>query len=88
MLLKTLVPTLSLAGAAFAASADDWRSRSIYQVIVDRFALEDGSNGACNPNDAVFCGGSWNGLKNKLDYIQGMGFSAVSSVLNPQFTSH
>ncbi|TRM69341.1 glycoside hydrolase family 13 protein [Schizophyllum amplum] len=77
MLLKTLVPTLSLAGAAFAASADDWRSRSIYQVIVDRFALEDGSNGACNPNDAVFCGGSWNGLKNKLDYIQGMGFSAI-----------
>lgn len=73
---------LSLAAAALAfpsvlaASADDWRSRSIYQVFTDRFARTDGSTTAsCNIND--YCGGSWQGLINKLDYIQGMGFSAV-----------
>lgn len=79
MLVKSLLPTLSLAGAAIAASADEWRSRSIYQVIVDRFAKEDGSSGNCNLKE--FCGGSWKGLVNKLDYIQDMGFTAVSDLL-------
>ncbi|KAL1669729.1 glycoside hydrolase family 13 protein [Schizophyllum commune] len=75
MLVKSLLPTLSLAGAAIAASADEWRTRSIYQVIVDRFAKEDGSSGNCNLKE--FCGGSWKGLVNKLDYIQNMGFTAI-----------
>ena len=79
MLVKSLLPTLSLAGAAVAASADEWRTRSIYQVIVDRFAKEDGSSGNCNLKE--YCGGSWKGLVNKLDYIQDMGFTAVSSLL-------
>ncbi|KAK0448344.1 glycoside hydrolase family 13 protein [Desarmillaria tabescens] len=63
---------------AFAATADQWRGRSIYQLITDRFALEDGANlDACNPADQDYCGGTWNTIRNKLDYIQNAGFTAI-----------
>jgi alpha-amylase len=63
---------------SFQASPDDWKSRSIYQVVTDRFARGDGSTTSpCDPGEGVYCGGSWQGLIKQLDYIQGMGFSAV-----------
>ena len=65
------LPTLS-----FAATASQWASQSIYQVLTDRFALTNGSTDQpCDLN--LYCGGSWQGLINNLDYIQGMGFTAV-----------
>lgn len=61
-----------------AASKDEWRKRSIYQVMVDRFARTDLSTTApCNVKDRDYCGGTWKGLQNNLDYIQGMGFDAI-----------
>jgi alpha-amylase len=61
-----------------AASKDAWRSRSIYQVMIDRFARTDGSTTfPCNVTDRIYCGGTWKGLQNSLDYIQGMGFDAI-----------
>ncbi|KAL2128834.1 hypothetical protein VTI74DRAFT_8580 [Chaetomium olivicolor] len=61
-----------------ALSAAEWRKQSIYQVVVDRFARTDLSTTAqCNPSNQVYCGGTWRGLISKLDYIQGMGFTAV-----------
>ncbi|SPQ18921.1 669d54c3-0936-45ee-a914-0d85de7e1766 [Thermothielavioides terrestris] len=76
---------LVLAGAVLEASqgaaglsAAEWRSQSIYQVVTDRFARTDLSTTAsCNTADQVYCGGTWQGLISKLDYIQGMGFTAV-----------
>ncbi|SJL07387.1 related to alpha-amylase [Armillaria ostoyae] len=61
----------------FAASADQWKSRSIYQIITDRFALSNDSSATCNTEDRIYCGGSWKGIVNHLDYIQDMGFDAV-----------
>lgn len=70
--------SLALVQSAFAANADQWRSRSIYQVMTDRFARSDGSTTAtCDSSKGLYCGGSWQGLINKLDYISGMGFDAV-----------
>ncbi|TVY38919.1 Alpha-amylase A type [Lachnellula occidentalis] len=76
--------TLSLAALASftctvsALSPADWKKQSIYQVMTDRFARTDGSTtAACNTADDKYCGGSWQGIINKLDYIQGMGFSAI-----------
>lgn len=70
---------LSLLQPALAATTEQWRSRSIYQVIVDRYARTDGSTtAACDVEEQIHCGGTWKGLENKLDYIQGMGFTAVS----------
>ncbi|PNS21068.1 Alpha-amylase A type-1/2 [Sphaceloma murrayae] len=75
-MLKSLFSLLWLVGLTSALNGAQWRSQTIYQVIVDRFARTDGSTTAsCNVN--LNCGGSWRGLINKLDYIQGMGFTAV-----------
>lgn len=44
--------------------------------MTDRFARTDGSTTA--PCDLLdYCGGTWRGTINQLDYIQGMGFDAV-----------
>lgn len=46
--------------------------------MVDRFAQASGSTTApCNADNQVYCGGTWQGLINNLDYIQNMGFTAV-----------
>jgi alpha-amylase len=61
-----------------ALSPAAWRAQSIYQVVTDRFARTDLSTSApCDPAAQVYCGGTWKGLIAKLDYIQGMGFTAV-----------
>lgn len=63
---------------ALAAHTEDWKSRSIYQVFTDRFARTDGSTTAkCNTTAEKLCGGTWKGITNHLDYIQGMGFDAI-----------
>ncbi|OAG11761.1 alpha-amylase [Paraphaeosphaeria sporulosa] len=68
----------SLLQTCFAATATDWRSRSIYQVFTDRFARTDGNTAApCNVANNLYCGGTWKGLEKKLDYIKNMGFTAV-----------
>ncbi|KAB5532690.1 alpha-amylase-like protein [Coniochaeta sp. 2T2.1] len=76
--------SLSLATAAIAAFAglthgaglEEWRSKSIYQVMIDRFARTDGSTDApCVVYE--HCNGTWKGLINNLDYISGMGFTAI-----------
>src|SRR5947209_9160490 len=69
---------LTLSGSAVAGSTDDWRSRSIYQIMTDRFARTDGSTDApCDPKEGPYCGGSWQGIIKQLDYVQGMGFDAI-----------
>lgn len=69
---------LSALGTAFAATAEEWKSRSIYQLIVDRYALPDGADPTkCNPADQTWCGGTWNTVRENLDYIQNAGFTAI-----------
>ncbi|PYH90509.1 alpha-amylase AmyA [Aspergillus ellipticus CBS 707.79] len=62
----------------FAADTGAWSSRSVYQTMTDRFARTDGSTThPCNTTDGLYCGGTWRGMINQLDYIEGMGFDAV-----------
>ncbi|KAG2342652.1 glycoside hydrolase family 13 protein [Suillus weaverae] len=77
-----ILAALSICLASLAATSDDWRTRSIYQVMTDRFALADKDNGIAStvPCDTVardYCGGSWKGVIDHLDYIKQMGFDAV-----------
>ncbi|ELR25454.1 acidstable alpha-amylase [Acanthamoeba castellanii str. Neff] len=68
-----------LCGSAPAQSASPaaWKSRTIYQLLTDRFAqTSDGSYAPCN-NLSNYCGGSFQGIINHLDYIIGMGFDAI-----------
>lgn len=61
-----------------AATPDQWRGRSIYQIMTDRFARTDGSTtAACDVSKFEYCGGTWKGIQSKLDYIQNIGFTAV-----------
>ncbi|KAK2020081.1 alpha amylase [Colletotrichum eremochloae] len=66
-------------GASVSAlSPAEWRSQTIYQVMTDRFARSDGSTTApCNMADQTYCGGTWKGIAQRLDYIQGLGATAV-----------
>ena len=65
-----------VASGVSGLSQGEWAKQSIYQVLVDRFARTDGStSAACDLNS--YCGGTWRGIINHLDYIQGMGFTAV-----------
>jgi len=74
----SLFSVFGLVTSAFAADLAAWKSRSVYQVMTDRFARTDGSTDApCNTTAGLYCGGTWRGLINHLDYIQGMGFDAI-----------
>ena len=53
---------------------EEWKSRSIYQILTDRFARTS-DTGECSYDR--YCGGNYRGLINKLDYIKGMGFDAI-----------
>ncbi|KAL4979105.1 glycoside hydrolase superfamily [Aspergillus desertorum] len=69
---------LSLAATALAATPAEWRSQSIYFLLTDRFARTDNSTTAeCDTSAMKYCGGTWQGIINQLDYIQGMGFTAI-----------
>ncbi len=57
----------------------DWRDQVIYQVLVDRF--EDGDLGndfnVDRSAQARWHGGDWAGLESRLDYIAGLGVTAL-----------
>ncbi|KAI5241351.1 alpha-amylase [Aureobasidium subglaciale] len=77
MKLAVFFTLFSFGVSVLAASAADWRSKSIYQVLTDRFARSDGSTTAkCDPV-GKYCGGSYQGIIKELDYIQNMGFTAT-----------
>jgi len=64
--------------SVFAATADQWRGRSIYQIITDRYALPAGADlDSCDPGQQTWCGGTWNTIRDNLDYIQDAGFTAI-----------
>ena len=56
---------------------EEWKKRSIYQLMTDRFATSKPNPPYCNVTVNNYCGGDHPGLKDKLDYIQGMGFDAI-----------
>ena len=66
-----LTTASALLSLSSAASLEEWKSRSIYQVVVDRFARTDGSTTAACDELFLFCNGTWTGLINGLDYIHG-----------------
>jgi alpha-amylase len=47
-----------LAAIASAGTTAEWKQRSIYQVLTDRFARADGVTAACT-NLSVYCGGNY-----------------------------
>ena len=59
-------------------SKDEWKSRVVYQVVTDRFAKDgDDSKSDCNVTLNTYCGGTFKGIQENLDYIKGMGFTGL-----------
>lgn len=72
-----------MAAPANVVGSPDWRDQVIYFVLTDRFADGDPSNndqgaGEFNPQlPSHYSGGDLVGIQSKLDYIQGLGASAL-----------
>ncbi|MSP25278.1 MAG: alpha-amylase [Myxococcales bacterium] len=62
-----------------ATHVTDWRDEVIYQVLVDRFEDGDVGNdfGIERTAGARWHGGDWAGLEQRLDYIDGLGVTAL-----------
>ncbi|MFK7991301.1 MAG: alpha-amylase family glycosyl hydrolase [Sandaracinaceae bacterium] len=78
--------TLACAGPTappVSTHVEDWRDEVIYQIVVDRFANGDPSNDVVDgigpePDDlARFQGGDWQGIRDRLDYIEGLGVTTL-----------
>eukprot|EP01137_Pigoraptor_chileana_P026263 Opistho-2@96975 len=65
-----------IVGTVDAATAEQWRGRTIYQLLTDRFAQAQDPSSTCS-NLKDYCGGTFKGIEAQLDYIQGMGFDAI-----------
>ncbi|KAJ7147826.1 putative alpha-amylase AmyA [Mycena crocata] len=63
-----------------AATKEQWRSRSIYQLLTDRFAPPSGTRPACDPSAQRYCGGTHATIIDKLDYIKGIDSIWISPV--------
>ena len=77
MLSKLSLASSILYSSSFAASTEEWKKRSVYQVLTDRFYC--GLN-ECQPCTDLsnYCGGDWKGLTKGLPYIDGvLGFDAI-----------
>ncbi|KAG5652836.1 alpha-amylase [Sphagnurus paluster] len=48
-----------------------------FQLLTDRFASSSKTSKPCDTSTRKYCGGTWKGITEHLDYIQGMGFDAV-----------
>ncbi|KAI0178492.1 glycoside hydrolase family 13 protein [Hypoxylon sp. FL1284] len=63
---------------ALSADTESWRSRNIYFALTDRVARSSDDNGGDACGDlSNYCGGTFQGLQSKLDYIADMGFDAI-----------
>ena len=74
--LLKLASALTLLTTTLCADKEAWRSKTIYQIVTDRFWRTDDSTAPCK-DIFTYCGGSWKGIQKQLDYIQGMGFDAI-----------
>ena len=75
----SLLVLISLCLLSFCQShsASEWKSRTIYQILTDRFASPGSESWEPCQDLTKYCGGNYNGLIEQLDYIQDMGFDAI-----------
>lgn len=71
-----LLVALLLFTCVESATKEEWKSRSIYQVMTDRFHTDREEGRECRVLDN-YCGGTFKGLEHNLDYIKDMGFDAI-----------
>ncbi|KAK9235611.1 glycoside hydrolase superfamily [Lipomyces kononenkoae] len=76
----TAAGAVEITGASYVDSDKSvtYTTPSIYQIVTDRFARTDRNvTYPCDATNRSYCGGSYQGIINMLDYVQGMGFTAI-----------
>ncbi|XP_078000492.1 uncharacterized protein LOC144453089 [Glandiceps talaboti] len=68
---------LGLCPLAFSKTPEEWKTRVIYQILTDRFAHTDQSPDQECAELYEYCGGTFKGIENNLDYITGLGANAI-----------
>lgn len=71
-----LLISLLLISSAAGADAEAWRTRTIYQLVTDRFWRGDDDTRECQ-DLYKFCGGNFDGITKQLSYIKDLGFDAI-----------
>ncbi|KAK2964947.1 putative Alpha-amylase [Blattamonas nauphoetae] len=57
-------------------SDEEWKDRIIYQILTDRFATSEETSEPCTLLKQ-YCGGTYRGIINHLDYIENLGMNAI-----------
>lgn len=74
--LISALAALALVGSvALAKSTAEWKQRNIYQLLTDRYAKGNGDKSGCDLHN--YCGGDFDGIVSKLQYIKNLGFNAI-----------
>ena len=60
---------------SFPKTKEEWKSRIIYQLLTDRFAVDPPLNTSCDLSS--YCGGTFKGILSKLSYLKSLGVSAL-----------
>eukprot|EP01084_Bolivina_argentea_P183313 316347_1 len=55
----------------------EWKSHSIYQILTDRFSKTDISDSTECGDLLDYCGGTFKGILNNLDYIEDLGYDTI-----------
>jgi alpha-amylase len=55
---------LLLAASAIAGSTADWKKRTVYQLLTDRFKRSNGDSYFCDLHN--YCGGDFMGIQQQL----------------------
>lgn len=77
--LAACVDTAGIGKAEITNNVADWRDETIYQVLIDRFSNGDVNNdmNVRANSAAAYHGGDYQGLIERLDYLQNLGVTAL-----------
>eukprot|EP00826_Nyctotherus_ovalis_P038421 TRINITY_DN359_c0_g1_i12.p1 TRINITY_DN359_c0_g1~~TRINITY_DN359_c0_g1_i12.p1 ORF type:complete len:271 (-),score=41.57 TRINITY_DN359_c0_g1_i12:71-883(-) len=67
---------LLLTPLILAKTKEEWKTRTVYQLLTDRFYRDNDDRSSCG-NLRKHCGGTFKGITKQLSYIKGMGFDAI-----------
>jgi len=74
--LSWLLIALCISGLALGADKNAWKSRTVYQILTDRFWRSNGdTRSGCNLGQ--YCGGDFDGITQQLQYVKDLGFDAI-----------
>ena len=76
ILLLIAISALIFTELVQAGSKQEWKKRTVYQLLTDRFYRGNGDVTPCK-DLKKYCGGTFSGIKKQISYIKQLGFDAI-----------